>query len=54
MDVVTNNYINENTRILYSSKYQWYYWNALREDDAIVFMQADSDAKDQAGKECTT
>ena len=37
-DVVTNNDINENTRILYSSKHQRYYWDALCEDEAIIFM----------------
>ena len=50
MDVVTQHYVNENTRIYYDTAHQWYYWEGLTEDEAIVFLQSDSDAKDKAGK----
>lgn len=51
MDLVTNHYENENTRIYYDAAHQWYYWEGLREDEVLVFMQSDSDAEDRAGKE---
>lgn len=50
MDIVTQHFVNENMRIYYHEAHRWYYWKDLKEDEVLVFVQADSDAPDQAGK----
>ena len=50
MDLVAQNYVNENTRIYHDASHKWYFWEGLRDDEVIVFIQADSQAKDKAGE----
>ncbi|KAJ4374649.1 hypothetical protein N0V86_007522 [Didymella sp. IMI 355093] len=49
MDIVTFNSINENTRVYFDKKHEWYYWHGLQVDEVIAFVQADSDAENSAG-----
>lgn len=49
MDIVTFNSINENTRVYFDQKHEWYYWHGLQVDEMIAFIQADSDAENSAG-----
>ncbi|KAM3507997.1 hypothetical protein MY11210_006919 [Beauveria gryllotalpidicola] len=49
MDIVTHNYINENTRVYFDEKHKWYYWYGLEVDEVIAFIQADSAAENRAG-----
>lgn len=49
MDIVTHNYANENTRVYFDEKHEWYYWHGLQVDEVIAFVQADSDAANRAG-----
>ena len=49
MDVVTNNFANENARVYFDEKHEWYYWHGLQVDEAIAFAQADSEAENRAG-----
>ena len=49
MDVVTHNFANENTRVYFDEKHQWYYWHGLQVDEVIAFVQADSAAENRAG-----
>ncbi|KAF8847967.1 hypothetical protein BDZ45DRAFT_665122 [Acephala macrosclerotiorum] len=49
MDVVTHNFANENTRIYFDEKHEWYYWHGLQVDEVIAFVQADSEAENRAG-----
>jgi hypothetical protein len=49
MDIVTFNSINENTRVYFDEKHEWYYWHGLQVDEVIAFVQADSDAPNSAG-----
>jgi hypothetical protein len=49
MDIVTFNSINENTRVYFDEKHEWYYWHGLQVDEVIAFIQADSDAENSAG-----
>ncbi|KAJ5588641.1 hypothetical protein N7537_011319 [Penicillium hordei] len=49
MDIVTSDYVNENTRIYFDEKHKWYYWHGLQVDEVIAFIQADSQAENQAG-----
>lgn len=49
MDVVAQAYTNENTRISHNASHRWYYWDALMENEAVLFLQSDSDAEDRAG-----
>jgi hypothetical protein len=49
MDIVTFNSINENTRVYFDEKHEWYYWHGLQVDEVIAFIQADSDAENCAG-----
>ncbi|KAF4769186.1 hypothetical protein HAV15_008742 [Penicillium sp. str.  len=42
MDIVTSNYLNENTRIYFDGSHKWYYWHGLQADEVIAFVQADS------------
>lgn len=49
MDIVTDQYVNENTRIYYDPSHKWYYFRELQEDEIVVFVQADSAARDRAG-----
>lgn len=49
MDIVTRDYVNENTRIYFDEKHKWYYWHGLQVDVVIAFIQADSQAENQAG-----
>ena len=49
MDVVTHNFANENTRVYFDEKHEWYYWHGLQVDEAIAFIQADSKAENRAG-----
>lgn len=49
MDIVTRDYLNENTRIYFDEKHKWYYWHGLQVDEVIAFVQADSQAENRAG-----
>ncbi|RHZ43564.1 uncharacterized protein CDV56_100967 [Aspergillus thermomutatus] len=49
MDIVTRDYVNENTRIYFDEKHKWYYWHGLQVDEVIAFIQADSQAENRAG-----
>ncbi|KAM3440640.1 hypothetical protein MY4824_002088 [Beauveria thailandica] len=49
MDIVTHNYINENTRVYFDEKHKWYYWYGLEVNEVIAFIQADSAAENRAG-----
>jgi hypothetical protein len=49
MDIVSHNYINENTRVYFDDKHEWYYWHGLQADEVITFIQADSAAEDRGG-----
>ncbi|KGO75728.1 hypothetical protein PITC_029750 [Penicillium italicum] len=49
MDIVTSDYVNENTRIYFDEKHKWYYWRGLQVDEVIAFIQADSQAENRAG-----
>ncbi|KAF9699847.1 hypothetical protein EKO04_002695 [Ascochyta lentis] len=49
MDIVTHNYANENTRVYFDDTHEWYYWHGLQVDEVIAFVQADSEAENQAG-----
>ncbi|KAJ5219071.1 uncharacterized protein N7498_001170 [Penicillium cinerascens] len=49
MDIVTSDYVNENTRIYFDEKHKWYYWHGLQVDEVIAFIQADSQAENRAG-----
>ena len=49
MDVVTNNFANENARVYFDEKHEWYYWHGLQVDEVIAFVQADSEAENRAG-----
>jgi hypothetical protein len=49
MDIVTSNYLNENTRIYFDDSHKWYYWHGLQADEVIAFVQADSQEEDRAG-----
>jgi hypothetical protein len=49
MDIVSRGYVNENTRIYFDEKHRWYYWHGLQADEVIAFIQADSQAENQAG-----
>ncbi|KAJ5669198.1 hypothetical protein N7462_010268 [Penicillium macrosclerotiorum] len=49
MDIVTNVYVNENTRLYFNEKHKWYYWHGLQVDEVIAFIQADSQAENRAG-----
>jgi hypothetical protein len=49
MDIVHRNYINENARVYFDEKHEWYYWHGLQADEVIAFIQADSEAEDRAG-----
>jgi hypothetical protein len=49
MDLVTSDYVNENTRIYFDEKHKWYYWRGLQVDEIIAFIQADSRAENRAG-----
>lgn len=49
MDIITSDYINENTRIYFDEKHKWYYWHGLQVDEVIAFIQADSQAENRAG-----
>lgn len=50
MDIVTNEYANENTRVYSDEQHKWYYWHGLHSNEVIAFVQADSDAEDRSGK----
>lgn len=50
MDVVTHNFANENTRVYFDERHQWYYWHGLRVDEVVAFIQADSERENCAGK----
>lgn len=49
MYVVTHNFANENTRLYFDEKHEWYSWHGLQVDEVIAFVQADSEAENQAG-----
>jgi hypothetical protein len=49
MDIVTSNYLNENTRIYFDGSHKWYYWHGLQADEVIAFVQADSQEENRAG-----
>lgn len=49
MDIVTSNYLNENTRIYYDVSHKWYYWHGLQADEVIAFVQADFQEENRAG-----
>ncbi|THV54879.1 hypothetical protein BGAL_0018g00350 [Botrytis galanthina] len=49
MDVVTHNFANENARVYFDEKHEWYYWHGLQVDEVIAFVQADSAAENKAG-----
>jgi hypothetical protein len=49
MDIVSHIYINENTRVYFDDKHEWYYWHGLQADEVIAFIQADSAAEDRGG-----
>ena len=41
-DIVFDNRFNENSRMYYSDKHQWYYYADLQDDEIVVFQQMDS------------
>lgn len=49
MDIVTSNYLNENTRIYFDGSHKWYYWHGLQADEVVAFVQADSQEENRAG-----
>ncbi|KAF2106467.1 hypothetical protein BDV96DRAFT_507747 [Lophiotrema nucula] len=48
-DVIADNFEQEILRIYYDPGHEWYYWEELRDDEAIVFVQSDSDVPNIAG-----
>ncbi|EEP82156.1 predicted protein [Uncinocarpus reesii 1704] len=48
MDIVTRDYVNENTRIYFDERHKWYYWHGMQADEVIAFIQADSQAENRA------
>ncbi|KAK3316096.1 hypothetical protein B0H66DRAFT_534359 [Apodospora peruviana] len=49
MDIVHRNYINENTRVYFDEKHEWYHWHGLQANEVIAFVQTDSVAENTAG-----
>lgn len=49
MDIITHHFINENTRVYFNEKHEWYYWHGFQVDEVIAFVQADSKAENRSG-----